>query len=127
MAEADYLHAGRRMLLIASVLTAAGTPGILFVLGRPAAFSYLFGAVVSVSLFGLLFRSLQLLDFTGEKGNTPRATASFLVLSQIIVLGGAAYVIKFFPLHTNAAAAGFAVAVLSAMLQQAGTFLWPKA
>jgi hypothetical protein len=109
---------------MAVLLTLAGGAYFFVSAGGRAFWSFLFGALVSTALLSLLARTLYLLDVTGESGgNAPKSTNALLAISQFAILGAVYVAVDRFPLHTNATAAGFGVAVLAATLQQAVSLL----
>jgi len=121
--DVDFPRATRQMLAVAGVLTLTGGAYFFFTAGARALWSFLFGAVVSTLLLALLARTLLLLDVTGEAGNTPKSTNALLAISQFAILGAVYVAVDRFPIHTNATAAGFGVAVLAATLQQGAALL----
>lgn len=125
MAEPEYERSGRRMLLVAAVLTVLGAVGFSTSSARDG-WSFLFGAVTSVALLALLFRTLAVLDFTGEKGNTARSTQVLLFMGHILVFGGVYAILNRYEVSVNATAAGFSVGISAAILEQFQTLLKGK-
>jgi hypothetical protein len=116
--DVDFPRTARRILLLALALSGAGGVYFWWNAGAQGVASFLFGAIISLALLGLLARMLLLLDVTGEGGNTPKSTQAFLVVSQFAMFGAVYWVVNSFAIHVNAMACGFSVGVVSAMLDQ---------
>lgn len=123
-ADVDFGRTTRQILAVCGALILAGGTGFLILAGVRPAVSFLFGAAVSVSLLGLLARTLALLDVTGtEGGNTSGGTKASLVAGQLLIFPVVGLVLSRFNVDVNAVAAGFGVAVLAATLQQGASLL----
>lgn len=125
MAEPEYERSGRRMLLVATVLTVLGAIGFSSSSQRDG-LSFVFGAVTSIALLALLFRTLGLLDFTGQKGNTAKSTQVLLAMGHVLVFGAVYGVLSRYEVSVNATAAGFSVGISAAILEQFQTLLRGK-
>lgn len=122
--DVDFSRTTRQILAVCAVLTLAGTAWFAFNGGTRPLASFLFGAVVSVSLLGMLARTLALLDVTGtESTNASGSTKASLFVGQLLMFPIVGLVLTRYEVDVNAAAAGFGVAVLGATLQQAFTLL----
>lgn len=125
MAEPEYERSGRRMLIVAGVLTVLGTAGF-WASSQRDALSFLFGAVTSVALLALLFKTLGLLDFTGTAGNSPKSTQVLLFIGHLLIFGGVYAILKNYEVSVNSTAAGFSVGISAALLEQFQTLLKGK-